>query len=86
MRPSTEAGGLNGSNLRARALVQRLDTPQVSSVIQGVDEFGRQLDVVAKHLLVLRDAVDVTHPPGQIPVHAGRQFTVPQLWRTWDTS
>jgi len=41
-----------------------LDAPQVSFLIQGMDEFGSQLDVVAEHLLVLSDAINITHPPG----------------------
>lgn len=53
--------------------------PQLGAVIQGVDQLGCQLDVVTQNLLVLGDAVHVADPPGQVSVHAGAQFTLPQL-------
>lgn len=56
-----------------------LDAPQVSFLVQGMNELGCQLDVVAEHLLVLSDAINITHPPGQVPVHPRCQFTVSQL-------
>lgn len=65
--------------LCALNLVLGLDTPQVSFLVQGMDEFGSQLDVIAEHLLVLSDAINVTHPPSQVPVHPWCQFTVSQL-------
>lgn len=62
-----------------RPLALLLEPPQLSFLVQGVDELGSQLDVVAQHLLVLSDAVNVTHPAGQVPVHPRRQLTVSQL-------
>lgn len=44
-----------------------------------MDEFGRQLDVVAKDLLVLSDAVDVSYPTNQVAVDDWSQFTVTEL-------
>lgn len=44
-----------------------------------MDEFGRQLDVVAKDLLVLSDAVDVSYPANQVAVDDWSQFTVTEL-------
>ena len=60
-------------------LLLRLDAPQVSLLVQGVNELGGELDVVAQHLFVLSDAVHVTHPTGQVPVHPRGEFTVSHL-------
>lgn len=66
--------------LCALTLVLGLQAPQVSFIIQGVDEFGSQLDVIAEHLFVLSDPINITHPPSQVPVHPWGQLTVSQLW------
>lgn len=44
-----------------------------------MNELGGHLDVVAEHLLVLSDAVDVTDPPRQVPVDPRCQFAVAKL-------
>ncbi len=65
--------------LRALPVFLKLGVPQVSLLVQGMNEFGSQLDVITKHLLVLSDAINITHPPRQVPVHPWSQFTVSQL-------
>lgn len=65
--------------LHAVTITASLRVPQVLPLIQGVDQFGCQFDVVAEHLLVLSDPVDVADAPCQVTVHPGRQLTVPQL-------
>lgn len=54
--------------------------PELGPVIQRVDQLGRQLDVIAHYLLVLCDAIDVADTTGQVSVHTGTQFTLPELW------
>ena len=56
-----------------------LVAPQVSFLIQSMNELGSQLDVIAEHLLVLSDAINIAHPPGQVPIYPWCQFTVSQL-------
>jgi len=70
---------LSVSHLAGLALLIGLVAPQPAPLVQGLDQLGGHLDVVAEHLLVLRDAVDVAHAPHQVTVHARRQLTVPQL-------
>lgn len=60
-------------------LLLELVAPQISLLIQGMNELGSQLDVVAEHLLVLSDAVNVAHPPRQVSVNPWCQFTVTEL-------
>lgn len=45
----------------------------------GIDQLGRQLDVVAHYLLVLGDAVDVADTTGQVSVHTRAQLALPEL-------
>lgn len=53
--------------------------PELGPVIQRVDQFGRQLDVIAHYLLVLGNAIDVAHTPGQVSVHTWAQLTLTEL-------
>ena len=53
--------------------------PELPPRVQRVHEARRQLDVVAHHGAVLREAVDVADPAGQIAVHTGAQFAVTEL-------
>lgn len=68
-----------GPYLRARTLLLSFAAPQVSFFIQRVNEFRREFDVVAEHLLVLSDSVDVAHPASQVPVDPWSQLAVSQL-------
>lgn len=67
------------AHLHAQPLLLELSAPQLALLVQGVNELGGQLDVVAEHLLVLSDAVDVTHPPRQVPVDPRGQLAVAKL-------
>lgn len=62
--------------LSALSFILELIAPKISFLIQSVDELGSKLDVVTEHVLVLSDAIDITHPPRQVPVHHWCQFTV----------
>lgn len=65
--------------LHALAITAGFRVPQVLPLIQGMDQFGCQFDVVAEHLLVLRDSVDIADAPRQVTVYPGSELTVPQL-------
>lgn len=43
-----------------------------------MDQLGCQLDVIAHYLLVLCNAVYVSDTTGQVSVHTGTQFTLPE--------
>lgn len=57
----------------------RLRGPELGPVIQCVDQLGCQLDVIAHYLLVLCNAIYVADTSGQVSVHTGTQFTLPEL-------
>lgn len=57
----------------------RLRGPELSPVIQCVDQLGCQLDVISHYLLVLCNAIDVADTTSQVSVHTGTQFTLPEL-------
>lgn len=75
--PSPEVCPLTDRDFSGRAGLS--GPPQLGVVIQGVDQLGCQLDVVAQDLLVLRDAVHVADAPREVPIHPGAQFAVPHL-------
>lgn len=57
----------------------RLRGPELGPVIQRMDQFGCQLDVVAHDLLVLGNAIDVADSTGQVSVHTRAQLTLSEL-------
>lgn len=59
-----------------------LSDPQLSPLVQTVDESGRQPDVVPDNRFVVCQAVDGANTPTQISVDHWGQFTVSELRHT----